>query len=107
YRRRYGSLASFFKIPPGPRLSAFQANDIAGDGSFVDLAREYGVAQVIEKWVVDTGKTFGRGSRISLLSKYFGAIQYVGGTYLATFSGMRSAEINRLRADCLTIDRDE
>ncbi len=107
YRREYGSLRAFYKMPPGPRLSAFQANAMAGYGSFADLARESGVAEIIEKWVVDVGATIDDNTGIRLLGKYFGAVQFVGSVYLATFSGMRASEVARLRSDCLTVDRDE
>lgn len=106
YRKEFGSLGAFYEIPPGPRLSAFQANATAGFGSFADLAREFGVAEVIERWVVDVGGTLD-DTGIRSLSKYFGAVQFVGGVYLATFSGMRASEVGRLRSDCLTLDRDE
>jgi len=107
YQRKHGSLAAFYELPPGPRMSAFQTNAAAGLGSFADTARAFGVAEVIEKWVVDVGSTLDEGSGVRLLSKYFGAVQFVGSVYLASFSGMRASEVARLRSDCLVVDHDE
>lgn len=107
YEKMYGSLEAFYLADSNFFHSPLSSASTVTEGNFADAAREFGVAHVIENWVVDPGKTIDQGSGVRLLSKYFGAVQFVGAVYLANFSGMRQAEVGRLRSDCLSQDHDE
>ena len=107
YEREYGSITAFFRgdgVVAG--VSAFSSTSKIGAGSFADAARKHGVAEIIDRWVIDSDRTIDE-SGIRALGKYFSAVQFVGALYLATVSGMRRAEVGRLRSDCLVLDRDD
>ena len=108
YEQTYGSLAAYYSkdvvLPGASPFGSWSKRDF---GTFVDAARRFGVASIMENWVVEPGLTIEESSGIRTLCKYFSAVQFVGALYLATFSGMRRAEVVRLRADCLVVDHDE
>jgi len=70
-------------------------------GSFQDIADEYGIAELLNRWVL-----FDENSGIRAFSSYLTLISNVGLAYLLNFSLMRIDEGARLRANCYEIERD-
>jgi hypothetical protein len=99
------------KSERGNNVSPFnQSNKGLYAGSFSDLAREYEVDEIIEKWMVSPSRSFDvicnqSGPRI--LSSYLTAVTFVGLLYLANFSGMRSDELLSLTKNSVVIEEDK
>ncbi|QXI32035.1 hypothetical protein [Pseudomonas promysalinigenes] len=72
-------------------------------GPFEQVAEEYGVKDVLDKWMFGSARRPCRGMTVSTLSSFFGAISLVGATCIASMSGMRRGEINELRVDCFDV----
>lgn len=82
----------------------------AGALSFEDLAEEFNLSFLLNKWMVAPGRNLTviisqDGARI--FSSYLNAVCYVGLIYMANFSGMRRRELSRLRANCVVKEQDE
>lgn len=113
YRTNFGSLANAATSTTTLRNPCDQTGQVEGcvyPGSFADLARRHGVANVIVPWMTGSGvksESPDAGlSSITALGKYFNAIGLVGTSYLQCFSGMRIGEAMTLRSNCLSIERD-
>tara|TARA_R110002167_G_scaffold6553_8_gene30374 strand:- start:9709 stop:10755 length:1047 start_codon:yes stop_codon:yes gene_type:complete len=70
-------------------------------GSFPEIAKEYGIFELLDRWVNLTDAT-----GINALPKYLTLISSVGLAYLLNFSLMRVDEGAKLRADCYEVERD-
>lgn len=108
YRHANGSFEALFSKRKQRRIARkpFASHSYYGGlDSFADVARKFGVADIIERWSVDLDKTID-ATTIQVFSRYLTAVQLVGRVYLITFSGMRKDEASSLRADCLVVDED-
>lgn len=74
--------------------------------TFGDAATKYGVYDVIARWLTPVNGRLG-DLRITALSKYFSAVQFVGQMHLISYSGMRIDEVVSLRFDCLSHEKDK
>jgi hypothetical protein len=71
-------------------------------GPFIDTALRFGIADLLERWVGESGNTL----RVQELSSYLTLVSLAGLGYLLNFSLMRVEEAWNLRADCLKVERD-
>ena len=71
-------------------------------GPFVDTARRFGIADLLERWL---GLSEG-DMRIQSLTRYLNLVSRAGLGYLLNFSLMWVEEAWNLRADCLQVERD-
>ena len=71
-------------------------------GSFRNTAERFGIARLLDRWIGFEGSI-----GIRILSSYLTLISWAGLAYVLNFSLMRLLEGLSLRADCLTVDRDE
>jgi hypothetical protein len=76
-------------------------------GHFAQTARQFGIDELLHRWVVPTGKSFDSYVAIRSLSRYFSMVGYAGMAYLLNFSLMRIEEGWSLRADCLEVEHDQ
>ena len=67
-----------------------------------DLATEFGVYHILEKWVV-----VNHNCNLNTLSNYMNLINLCGTAYIVNFSLMRISECSRLRYDCFEVEVDE
>ena len=99
------------KSERGNNVSPFnQTNKGLYVGPFADLARDFGVDKVLEKWMVSPSRRLDvicgqSGPRI--VSSYLTAVTFVGLLYLANFSGMRSDELLSLTKNSVVIEEDK
>ena len=114
YRVNYGALAEAKAVKNPARNPCQQTDQVAGCiylGSFADLARRHGVAEVIERWILGPSVSWeslpATAASPLLLGTYFNVVGLVGTAYLQCFSGMRVAEAMTLRANCLSIEHDQ
>ncbi|WP_150671154.1 hypothetical protein [Pandoraea anhela] len=72
-------------------------------GSFEFIAKEFGIFELLEKWVLPPQR-----STIELMSftAYLTLVQTVGASYIANFTLQRKEEVAALRADCLRWEQD-
>jgi hypothetical protein len=77
-------------------------------GRFSNTAERFGIKALLERWTIQPGETLDSSEiGVQALSVYFTLVGYVGTAYLMNLSMMRIDEAWSLRADCLTIERDE
>lgn len=114
FERNYGNLSAAFDPSRSPSRSPFAKTSKALRGCvyvgpFLDVARRFGVAGLIERWALPPGRTLGQrdaeGARH--FSSYLTAVSIAGGMYLCNYSGMRRNELMGLRSSCLIVDHDE
>lgn len=74
-------------------------------GPFVKTARQFGIEELLLRWVTPKKDALSAIS-IQSLSTYFSMVGYAGMAYLLNFSLMRIDEGWSLRADCLEIEND-
>jgi hypothetical protein len=72
-------------------------------GSFGEVAEQFGVSQLLERWC----GSLDRRTAVRVLTSYLDSVGDVAVTYLMSFSLMRMAEAGALRADCLQVEQDE
>ena len=71
-------------------------------GQFIDTARRFGIADLLERW---TGRS-DREIRVQTLTSYLNLVSRAGLGYLLNFSLMRVEEAWNLRTNCLQIEKD-
>lgn len=71
-------------------------------GPFIETAQRFGIADLLERWVDDSGKMM----RVQSLVSYLNLVSRAGLGYLLNFSLMRVEEAWNLRADCLQVESD-
>lgn len=74
-----------------------------GKLDFYDCAVMYKVDSILERWMINEGRTLKRTCSLDgprILSSYCSAVCYAGLLYLANVSGMRKRELKGLRTDC-------
>lgn len=71
-------------------------------GPFIDTARRFGIADLLERWVGGNGKEM----RVQTLTSYLMLVSRAGLGYILNFSLMRVEEAWNLRADCLQVEHD-
>lgn len=107
YINNAGSLDAAFEDLPQHWLPFDHKNlsrRISGNvyyGRFRLTAERFGIANLLDKWI---GLSDKKG--IQALSSYFSMISFVGLAYVVNFSLMRREEGASLRANCLSIERD-
>lgn len=72
-------------------------------GPFIETARNYGVAELIAKWIASEPDT----PRVSLFSSYLTLVTIAGLAYIANFTLQRKEEVASLRTSCLAWEEDE
>lgn len=79
--------------------SAFGA---ARSGDFASLAQRYGVAHIIEYWVMQDGKLLKDDiyNSAKKFTKFLNGVVYGGAIYIASVTAMRRGEIAKLKANC-------
>lgn len=113
YRINFGSLAEASELTNPFRNPCQQTKQITGCiylGSFADLARRHGVAEVLGRWVLGPSVSWESSPPTTvspkLLGQYFNAVGLVGTSHLQCFSGTRIAEAMSLRSYCLSVEHD-
>lgn len=102
-----GSLAGAFRERAAKRkarkqlITPFNPWSPVYKGTFVDMAAEFGLHDLFDRWI-DTNPVNG----VRQLSTYLTLISSVGLAYILTFSLMRYAEAESLCAGCYEIERD-
>lgn len=86
---------------PQKILLSCKSREVVYHGPFMDVARRFGVADLLEKW---TGAN--RRAEIHTLSSYLSLVSHAGLAYILNFSLMRIAEGESLRVSCIQIERD-
>ncbi|EJL81202.1 hypothetical protein PMI16_04808 [Herbaspirillum sp. CF444] len=71
-------------------------------GPFIETARRFGIADLIERWLGVSGNDMS----ILALSSYLSYVSRAGLAYLLNFSLMRVEEAWNLRTDCLQVEHD-
>lgn len=71
-------------------------------GSFLNTAKEFGICDLLNRWVELT-----ESKGIRAISTYLSLVSNVGLAYILNFSLMRIEEGSKLRADCHEIERDQ
>lgn len=96
----------FLFDPEQQRARPFSPHNTAFCGTtFAQLAAEYDVADIVQKWVAPDVEV--DELKISSLSKYFSAVQFVGQIHIVSYTGMRIDEAVPLRTDCLIHEQDK
>jgi hypothetical protein len=73
-------------------------------GSFRKIAKEFGVSELFEKWIVDSGD---EDYDVKVFSKYLTLVDFAGCAYIINYTLQRKQEGGSLRADCLIWENDE
>lgn len=84
------------------RLKGERRNNKVFYGSFQDTAEEYGISDLLDRWVL-----FNEATGIRALSTYMTLISNVGLAYILNFSLMRIDEGAKLRSNCHEVERDQ
>lgn len=71
-------------------------------GSFHTTAKYFGIADLLERWIVIPDQ----GMNLKQLSSYLTLVQYAGLAYTANFTLQRIKEVASLRTDCLLWEED-
>ncbi|PBJ09761.1 hypothetical protein [Pseudomonas sp. ACN5] len=117
YVQNYGSLEEVCTVLEKPRSTWSRPFQIGTPlkgrttgavfhGPFSDTAENFGIAELLKKWVSVDGDLDGAGKSVSLLSKYFSLTTFVGMAYIMNFSLMRVDEAWSLRSDCFSSEVD-
>lgn len=108
YAQSCGSLAEACRNPSAHRnpFSSKRKSQLVTDGHLFDedfarLASSFGIKDVIEKWRGPISRSPGA------LSEYFALMTIIGTAYILCFSMMRVDEVNKLRTNCLTVEKIE
>lgn len=115
YARNFGSLAAAYARKSKTTMLPFQNPEVTGTngsrngrkihGPFGLTEARFGLGDLFDRWL---GKDDGaRSLGIVRLSRFLSLTSLVGLKYLLNFSLMRINEAWNLRADCLTIEKDE
>lgn len=76
-------------------------------GPFVTVAERFGIADLLQKWVIGPGKTLSSGNRgVSSLSAYFSMTNHVALAMIVSHSMMRVEEAWTLKSDCFRVEHD-
>lgn len=115
YERNFGSLENSILMTGSERAKFLPFGEENGEresartgcrfyGSFLKIAKEFGVSELFEKWVVDSGD---EDYDVKLFSKYLTLVDFVGCAYIINYTIQRKQEGGSLRADCLIWENDE
>ncbi|WP_231390549.1 hypothetical protein [Pseudomonas qingdaonensis] len=118
YSNYFGSLTAAYQVnakaksrPPSPfhpRSNSRIKETTHFQGRFSEIAKHFGIIDILTKWVIRPGEGFDSAGRsIMLLSSYLSMATKVGLAYLLNFSLMRIEEAWALRANCLEVETDE
>lgn len=111
YAKNFGSLTHACGAGRDSSLSPFNGasnrHKVLRLGAFSDIARRFGIADLLARWSLPPGTALNRDHNITLFGKYFTQVGFVGTAYLLNFSGMRIAEALSLRTDCLEVEHDQ
>lgn len=77
-------------------------------GTFLSIAEQFGIHELLSKWLLLPGQDFNsQGRGICLLTNYLSLVTAVGVAYTLNFSLMRIEEGWNLKRNCLSIEQDE
>ncbi|MDG9873770.1 hypothetical protein N7592_11240 [Pseudomonas juntendi] len=89
------------------RVTPFNEQKGGTAGRFYNVARDYDLVDLLEKWVVPEGeKLSDRRRGVVALSQYFSMTNLVGLASILNYSLMRMNEAWNLKSDCLVVEDD-
>ncbi|WP_144063273.1 hypothetical protein [Pseudomonas putida] len=89
------------------RVTPFNEQKGGTAGRFFNVAMDFGIVNLLEKWVVPEGeKLSDRRRGVVALSQYFSMTNFVGLGSILNYSLMRMNEAWNLTSDCLVVEDD-
>ncbi|WP_454838357.1 hypothetical protein [Pseudomonas mohnii] len=113
YTKNYGGLTNAFGVSgrspfSKPRPGDGRRNKPDYAGPFSATAKEFGIHELLMKWIGDSEKGLdGPGRGVTMLSSFLTLTTHVGIAYILNFSMMRIKEAWDLRSDCLKVENDK
>lgn len=110
YASNFGTLGDALtrkgKTPQKNPFTSSSRNKTSSYGSFHTIARQYGIAALLQRWVSAEDEAI-ENIDVSYLSRYFNTVSTACLAYILNFSLMRVSEAFALRTNCLQIEKDE